>query len=53
MQTIAEKWIEKGAKETKLKTAKELVKNGVDIDIIVRSTGLSREEIEKFASAAH
>ncbi len=41
--------IEKGLKkldETKIAIAKALLKERVDIDVIVKSTGLSREEIE-------
>ena len=33
-------------------TAKELIKRGVDIDIIEAATGLSREELKKIASKA-
>jgi len=36
-----------GKKEGKLETARELVKRGVDINIIAKATGLTREEIEK------
>lgn len=61
MSTIAEKWIEEGVKigvekgmeKAKLETARELVKNGVDIDVIARSTGLSRGEIEELAEKVH
>jgi hypothetical protein len=42
-----------GVKEEKLKTARELVKNGVDITIIAKATGLSIKEIEKLASSVH
>lgn len=41
------KGIIKGIKEGKIETARELKKNGVDIDIIVKSTSLSKREIEK------
>ena len=44
---------EKGMKEGKLETAKELIKRGVDINIITEATGISREEIEKLASTIH
>jgi predicted transposase/invertase (TIGR01784 family) len=65
MATIAEKWIEdgvkigvekgekKGMEKAKIETARELVKNGVDIDVIARSTGLSRGKIEKLAEKVH
>ena len=32
---------------TKVETAKNLKPNGVDIEIISKSTGLSKEEVEK------
>ena len=39
--------IEQGAKESKIEIAKSLLKNKVDIEIIISSTGLSLEELEK------
>jgi predicted transposase/invertase (TIGR01784 family) len=40
-------------KEGKLETARELIKRGVDINIIAEATGFSREEIEKLAEIVH
>ena len=37
--------IEEGSKKQKLMTAKELLKNNIPIDIIVKSTGLTENEI--------
>ena len=37
--------IEEGRKQQKLITAKELLKNNIPIDIIVKSTGLTESEI--------
>lgn len=37
--------IKQGIEEGKLITAKELLKNNIPIDIIVKSTGLTEEEI--------
>ncbi len=37
----------KKVKETKIAIAKTLLKQGVDIEIIIKSTGLSKKEIEK------
>ncbi len=37
----------RGEEKARLETARELVRYGVDIDIISKSTGLSREELEK------
>jgi predicted transposase/invertase (TIGR01784 family) len=37
----------KGKEQEKVKIAKKLKKNGVAIDVIVQSTGLSPDEIEK------
>jgi hypothetical protein len=48
-----EKGEKRGIKKGKLETAKELVKRGVDINIIVEATGFSKEEIEKLATKAH
>lgn len=36
-----------GKIEGKIEVAKELIKNGISIDIIIKSTGLTQEEIEK------
>ena len=38
---------EKGAKQKSIEIAKNLLKNNVDIEIIINSTGLSKQEIEK------
>ena len=38
---------EEGKEERTLEIARELKKNGISIDAIIESTGLSREEIEK------
>ncbi|NIM12763.1 MAG: hypothetical protein GTO45_11715 [Candidatus Aminicenantes bacterium] len=42
-----------GKREGKLETARELIKRGVDINIIAGATGFSREEIEKLAERVH
>lgn len=39
--------IQKGSRETALANAKAFKKLGVDINIIVKATGLAREEVEK------
>jgi predicted transposase/invertase (TIGR01784 family) len=39
--------LETAKQEARREIAQELKKNGVDIDVIVKSTGLTREEIEK------
>ncbi len=49
MPSLAQRLKDEGKKEGNLETARELVKNGVDIDIIAKSTGFPREEIEKLA----
>jgi predicted transposase/invertase (TIGR01784 family) len=46
METMGPQLKDEGKKET----AKELIKRGVDMDIIEGATGLSREELEKMAS---
>jgi predicted transposase/invertase (TIGR01784 family) len=45
--------IEEGMKEGKLDTARELIKRGVDIDIIAEATGFSREELEELTEIVH
>lgn len=42
-----EKGIEQGATNEKYEIAKNLLENNISIDIIVKSTGLSKEEIEE------
>lgn len=42
-----------GIKEGKIETARELIKNGVSIDIISSSTGLPREEVEQLTGKIH
>ncbi|MDC9593027.1 Rpn family recombination-promoting nuclease/putative transposase [Xenorhabdus sp. IM139775] len=37
---------EEGRKEAKLETARAFLQNGVSVEIIIRSTGLSREQID-------
>jgi predicted transposase/invertase (TIGR01784 family) len=69
MPTLAERWkkegmekgiekgMQKGMKEGmkagKLETARELLKNGVSIDIIAKSTGFSKKELEKLIGKGH
>ena len=62
MQSLAQRWMEQGIeqgieegrvegiKKGKIETARELIKNGVALDIIARSTGLSKKELEKIAA---
>jgi len=40
-----EEGIEQGEKKAKIETAKNLLKNGISLEIIMKSTGLSEEEI--------
>lgn len=42
-----EEGLEEGRKEAKLETAKKLLEKGMDIEIIMEVTGLTKEEIEK------
>jgi predicted transposase/invertase (TIGR01784 family) len=48
-----EEGMEKGVKKGKIQIAKELINNGIDIDIIARSTGFSRQEIKKLTEKPH
>lgn len=40
-----EKGREEGIREAKIMMARSLIKNGVDLDLIIDSTGLSREKL--------
>ena len=61
MPSLAQRWIEQGIEqgieegrvEGKIETARELIKNGVAVDVIARSTGLSKKELEKIAAKTH
>jgi len=61
MPTLAQRWRDegrqegwqKGEKEGKMMTAKELIKRGVDINIIADATGFSIDELEKLVETAH
>ncbi|HBG35357.1 MAG TPA: transposase, partial [Holosporales bacterium] len=46
-----EKGLEKGKQERELEIAKSLLLQGVDVDIIISTTQLSKEEIEKLQSS--
>jgi predicted transposase/invertase (TIGR01784 family) len=52
MQTMGSQLKDEGKREAKEETAKELIKRGVDLDIIEAATGLSREELKKIAAKA-
>ncbi|MCP5106716.1 MAG: hypothetical protein GY950_25250 [bacterium] len=43
----------RGKKKGKFEAAREFLKNGVDIDTVAKSTGFSREEIERLAETVH
>jgi predicted transposase/invertase (TIGR01784 family) len=47
VDTSREEGIEEGKDERTLEIARELKRSGVSIDVIMKSTGLSKEEIEK------
>ena len=47
LKEAKEKGIEQGVEQEKIEIAKELLNNNVSLDIIMKSTGLSKEEIEK------
>ena len=47
VDTSREEGREQGRKERNIEIAKELKKNGISVDIIMQSTGLSKEEIDK------
>ena len=43
--------IEKGEKNKTMEIAKKLLKKGIDIEVIIESTGLTKEEIEELKSS--
>jgi predicted transposase/invertase (TIGR01784 family) len=45
--SILETAKKEGAREREIQIAKELKKNGISIDVIEKSTGLTKEQIEK------
>jgi predicted transposase/invertase (TIGR01784 family) len=53
MQTIFEKWVEKGKIEKALEVAKKMLLKGLDPNTIMDITGINREEIEKLAAGSH
>lgn len=42
-----------GLREGKRKTALEFLKNGVDVETVIKSTGFSRKEVEKMMKTLH
>jgi predicted transposase/invertase (TIGR01784 family) len=46
IKNVVDTSFEEGKKEERILIAKELLKNGVSIDIVIKSTGLTKEEIE-------
>jgi predicted transposase/invertase (TIGR01784 family) len=53
MQTLAQRLRKEGEKKGKIETARELIKKGVDINIIAEATGFPRAEVEKLAATVH
>ena len=47
LDKIEEKGIEKGRQEERKLIAKTLLKEGAEIALVVKATGLSKEEVEK------
>jgi predicted transposase/invertase (TIGR01784 family) len=45
VDTSFEEGIEEGKKVREFEIAKELIRNGVSIEIVIKSTGLTREEL--------
>lgn len=43
----------RGETKGKLETARNLIKRGVDMNIIAEATGLSKQKIEKLAETIH
>ena len=51
-KAIEEK-INQGRNEEKHNTARRMLENGIEIDVIVKSTELPKEEIKKLAETIH
>lgn len=47
IEDARENGLEEGEKKSKLEIAKNMIKENIDIDIIEKVTGLTREEIKK------
>lgn len=46
IKNVVDTSFEEGRKEERILLAKEFIKNGVSIEIVMKSTGLTKEEIE-------
>ena len=53
LETLGQRLRDEGREAEKLKIARELIKNGVDRDVIAGATGLPLEKIQELASKAH
>ena len=47
--TLFNKGMEQGINSRKIEIVKNLLQNGVDIETIIKSTGLSKEEIDNLS----
>jgi predicted transposase/invertase (TIGR01784 family) len=45
--------VEQGVNKEKMRTAKLMIKEGIDPDTIVKITGLDRKQIEKMLATSH
>lgn len=52
MGSIVEHWLQEGRRKEKIIIAKNLIKAGLKTDLIIASTGLKKEEIEKLRQTA-
>jgi predicted transposase/invertase (TIGR01784 family) len=46
IKNVVDTSFEEGRKEERILLAKEFIKNGVSIEVVMKSTGLTKEEIE-------
>ena len=42
-----------GVKQERMRTAKEMLKEGIDLDTVAKITGLARKQIEKMLATSH
>ncbi len=45
--------VKQGVNKEKMRTAKKMLKEGIDLDTIAKITGLARKQIEKMLSTSH
>ena len=47
------KGMKQGMNKEKMRTAKEMLREGIDLDTVAKITGLARKQIEKMLATSH